>query len=76
MSGPIRCRRGSSAGAAGIPAFPQAAFAAEPTEHPKPITDKWDVSWADRVEAAKYRAQGWRAVAFHYGDGYSLDVRR
>ena len=27
-------------------------------------------------EAAKYRAQGWRAVAFHYGDGYSLDVRR
>jgi len=27
-------------------------------------------------EAAKYRAQGHRAVAFHNGDGYYVDVRR
>jgi len=27
-------------------------------------------------EAAKYRAQGYRAVAFHNGDGYYVDVRR
>ena len=27
-------------------------------------------------EAAKYRAQGYRAVAFHTGDGYYVDVRR
>ena len=27
-------------------------------------------------EAAAYRAQGYRAVAFHNGDGYYVDVRR
>ena len=27
-------------------------------------------------EAASYRAQGYRAVAFHNGDGYYVDVRR
>lgn len=27
-------------------------------------------------EAAKYRGQGYRAVAFHNGDGYYVDVRR
>ena len=27
-------------------------------------------------EAATYRAQGYRAVAFHNGDGYYVDVRR
>jgi hypothetical protein len=27
-------------------------------------------------EAASYRAQGYRAVAFHSGDGYYVDVRR
>ena len=27
-------------------------------------------------EANTYRAQGYRAVAFHNGDGYYVDVRR
>lgn len=27
-------------------------------------------------EANAYRAQGYRAVAFHNGDGYYVDVRR
>jgi hypothetical protein len=46
----------SVAGAAGVPLFARPASAAEPTKHPKPISDKWNVAWAETVESATYRA--------------------
>jgi hypothetical protein len=82
----VRWLGGASVTGAGLTLTPRAAVAGEPTKHPRPVSDKWDVGWAERVEAATYRAvfdspelsDGgalFRAVAWadHYKEIYGVD---
>lgn len=72
-------------GAAGIPGFASQARAATSTPHPVPVSDKWDMSWVERVSgehravfdspepadgAALFRAIAW---CDHYKEVYNTE---